>query len=198
MSELRGRWLTSHEADRHEDNVEFLELAIDAHPDIAELWLLLATSLFGAGRNDDASEAVAEGLTRAPEDPVLLHRAASLSFYLGDVTRARTCADAAARLAPRKFIFKDELRELRGNIAAREKHEEAERTILLAFQHGRHVVGTGEALARLYAETGRTYAAYEVVAEALRHRPDDARLLQLRTELAADVPADVRAELEGP
>ena len=196
MHDVRERWLELHKADRHAENVEILADAVQEHPDTAELWLLLATSLFGAGRSDDALEAVASAVERAPDDPILLTRAGSLSFYLGDVANARAWADAAAQLAPRRFLFKEELRELRRDIAEREKHAEAERTMTLAFANGPHVVGAGEALARLYAETGRTYAAYEVVVEALGHRPHDARLMQLRDELSAHVPPSFRAELE--
>lgn len=196
MDEVRERWLELHTAERHADNVELLEPAVRSHPEIAELWLLLGTSLCGADRREDALEAVASAVERAPDDPILLTRAGSLSFYLGDVAGARTCADTAARLAPRRFRFKAELRELRHNITEREKHEEAERTMTLAFEHGPHVGGVGEALAGLYAKTGRTYAAYEVAVIALRHRPRDARLMRLRDELAAQVPASFRDELE--
>lgn len=62
--------------------------------------------------------------------------------------------------------------------------------------NGPRVAGAGEALARLYAEQGRNYAADEVVIEGLRHRPGDSRLLRLPTELAAQVSPSFRAGLE--
>lgn len=189
-------WRARHDLGRHDENVSMLEDLLSAGCRSAELHLLIATSLLGAEREQEVFEHVDAAVALGEEDPGVLTRAASQYFHGGDLSAARKCADRAAALAGRDFIFGEELRELRRNIALRAKRATAEQELSDAFDEDPGQPKIGEALARLLARHGRTYAAYVVVLRALRQRPHDRRLVKLRDKLARAIPPDQRAELE--
>src|SRR4051812_27477868 len=189
-------WLARHELGRHGENARGLEDLLAKGPPNAELHLLLATSLSGAGREEEASVQLDSAVALAGDDPGILTRAASSYFFDGAVAAARECADRAAALAPRDFIFRDDLRALRRNIARREKSADTERALKSAFEKEPGQPEVGESLARLLARHGETYDAYVVLVRALRHRPDDSKLVKLREKIARKIPADQLETLE--
>jgi Flp pilus assembly protein TadD len=193
---VREAWLVRHELGRHEENVRVLEDLLATSPPNAELHMLLSTSLSGAGREEEASVERDSAVALAGGDPAILTRAAWSYFFNGAVAAARECADRAADLAPRDFFLRDDLREIRRNIARREKTADTEWALKTAFEDDPGQPKVGESLARLLARHGETYAAYVVVVKALRQRPDDAKLVKLRDKIARGIPADQRERLK--
>jgi tetratricopeptide (TPR) repeat protein len=154
----------------------------------ADLLLRLAAATFDerhdAGAQSDAHAYVTQAVASSPADPVVLTRAASLMYFLGDLGTAKSFVREASVLASPDFEYDIDLVHLAGRLAAAEgRIPEAREFLSVAFEEDPQARGHGEALARLYASQGESDAALAVVERALPHRPDDQSLRELQNEL---------------
>ncbi len=140
-----------------------------------------------AGEPARAAELVDEAAAVAPDDPVVLVRAAELLLGVG---RLEASVDYLKRLSP--MLSQDDvgltalasgvvgqIHYLRGALPL------AEEALSAAFQVRPDIPRHGAALARLYRTTGRTTQAHEVIREALEHAPHDPELLALARRATA-------------
>ncbi len=135
---------------------------------------------------DHATQLVGYATARAPDDPGILTRAASLLFYAGAIDAAAEAARLAAARATPEFALAWDLVHITGRVAAaRGQTEVAEELLADAFDAEPDSFNHGHALAELYGERGAHEQALAVVETALRHRPDDAKLLALRRRVQA-------------
>jgi len=183
------------DAGHHDENVRMLERLLETRDD-ADLHLLLARTLLAMERHEDSLAAVRRAIRCAPSDAAVLTKAASMCFYAGDLETARGCIDRAKTIAPRDFALKSDLKELDRHAVRRERGRADEKRLLEAFDADPGRPGLAAEFARHLIRNGQRYAAYHVVARALRHRADDRALRRLEKKLRAAVPDDVRAEAE--
>lgn len=192
--ELYGTWLAMDEAGRHEENLRMLERVIEARQNDGDLHLLISRTLRAMDRDKDSLAAVHRAIDCSEDDPAVLTQAASTCFFSGDLKSARHCVDRAAQLAPRDFPLKKDLKELTRNLSRREKASHTETQLQAAWRADCTDRQTARAWAKHLAYTGRTFAAYHVVARGLNHNPSDRRLRRLEKKLRPAIPEQVRAE----
>ena len=173
-----------------------LERMLDAHPREAHLHLLLAQTLVAMERRPESRSSVHRAIECGQDDAAVLTRAASMCFYAADLDTARSCVDRAKQVAPRRFVLKQELKELDRNVARRENGLEAEERLSDAFESDPGRPGVAADFARHLARNGQTYAAYHIVARGLHYRPTDRALRRLEKRMHASVPDDVRADAQ--
>lgn len=126
---------------------------------------------------DLAKEYLRQAVEVAPEDPVILTQAASLSFYHREFESARRWLEAAKRHAPPGFVFENDLVWLEGRLASlRGDDDLALHALSRAFEQDPEGVDVGRALAEFHASRGRPIEGLEVALEALAHRPNDPAL----------------------
>lgn len=182
------------EAESHDENLRMLEHLLEGRPNDPNLHLLLARTLLAMERDEDSLAAVHRAICYGEDDPTILTQAASRCFFSGDLKTARRCVDRAARLAPRDFTLKKELKELTRSLSRRERRRQTEAQLQAAWRTDCTDRGTARSWASHLAHTGRTFAAYHVVARGLHHNPDDRHLRRLERKLRSAIPDQVRAE----
>lgn len=175
--------------ERHQENLKYLEGATRLYPDSAELQLSYATALLMFRRDDVASEVVkAVGL--APDDPIILTRAANLMLGEGEPEVARFYTQRARELAGSNFIFEGGIANLEGNFAAIDKeYERAEERFRFAVEADPDFESFSRNLARLLAIRGRLEEAVEVVDQALPQVKTKRYLEALRERLMVTLDA---------
>ncbi len=105
-------------------------------------------------------------------------------FYTERLEEARKLFSRAARIADDDFVLAGDLVYLGGQLAfAHGDEERAKELFELAFDDQPEVPGRGFALAGLLDHRGEFGRALEVAEEALRHRPGDKPLEDLRVRL---------------
>jgi Flp pilus assembly protein TadD len=192
--ELYRTWLAIDEAECHDENLRMLEHWIEARPNDADLHLLIARTLCAMNRDEDSLSAVNRAIDCGEDDPAILTQAASRCFFAGDLKTARKCVDRATRVAPRDFPLKKDLKDLARNLSRRERERETEVQLQKAWRANCADGEVARSWARHLERTGRTFAAYHVLARGLHHNPDDRRLHRLERRLRSAIPDRVRAE----
>lgn len=194
--DLYETWCAMSDAGRHDENLRTLARALEARPDDANLHLLLASTLLALDRTTESVESVRRAAACADDDPGILTRVASLCFYAGDVSAARSYISRAKEVAPRGFPLRRELKDLERRAARRARGMAAEARLTEEFDADPGRPGLAAELARHLAANGQRYAAYHAVARGLHYHPDDRTLRRLEKKLRREVPADVRDEAE--
>lgn len=194
--ELYQTWRAMNEAGHHEESLRMLRRLLEARPDDADLHLLLSQTLSAMNREADSLVAVYRAIECGEDDAAILTQAASRCFFRGDLATARRCIDRAKRIAPRGFPLKAELKEMDRSTARRVKGRATEERLEEAFEADGSDRKVAVDLARHLVRTGRTYAAYHIVARGLHHHPEDRTLRRLEGKLCSVVPDDVRLEAE--
>jgi len=168
---------------RDEDNLEFLEAAIERFPADPEVRLLYATALVPF-QPDKAPWQIATAIQLDPDDPWRLTRAARLLFDLGELDASRSYAARASQLAPEDFTFESELANLGGKLAALDGHDAlAEEALRAALESEPSEEVFARDLAEFLAERGRLGDALAVIDESLGRVQDREGLLRLRDSL---------------
>jgi len=194
--DLYSSWCARDEAGHHDQNLQILERLLAARPDDPDLHLQLAVTLLALERYADARSAVNRAIDLGENDAAVLVRAGSLCFFNGDLSMARECIERVKRIAPRGFPLKKDLRELDRRLRRRKRGLDREKVLSSSFDDDPRDRLTAADLARHLARTGRTYAAYHVVARGLHHHPEDRSLRRLERKLRKRVPSDERTEAE--
>jgi tetratricopeptide (TPR) repeat protein len=167
--------------DRLGENAELLREAVGRFPDDTVLLLTGAAAVFAVGSEDEAKGYVRRAAELSWDDPGRLTWAASLMLNLKEFGEAKDLAVRATAIAPDDFELTGDLAFVMGRVAlAFEQDDAAERALRSAFELEPGRPGRGELLAELLGRTGRPTEALEVLAEALRHRPDDEALTRIR------------------
>ncbi len=154
-------------------------------PEDPEVALQLG-SLLRAREKDDAAEHVHRAAAIAAGDPAYLTWNAEQMLLLGDYEATKELLRQASAAAPEDFKRAGELAYVTGRLAVEIGRDDLAGPLLEdGFELMPWIADHGLALARFHDANGRRERALEVVAEALEHQPDDAWLLELRTELQA-------------
>ena len=175
---------------RDRENLEFLEEAVQRFPDNAEIQLLYATALL-ASRPDEVASQVVKAVDLAPDDPIILVRAASLMLNRDETEAARLYTERARQLAEPGFVLEGGLARLEGVLAAFEKkYELAEEKLRFAVETDPEFYTFVRDLARVLETRGRQTEAIEVIDQALPrvNKRDD--LERLRRELLEGTSSD--------
>jgi Flp pilus assembly protein TadD len=168
-------------ADRLSENAELLREAVGRFADDAVVLLTGAAAVFAVGSEDEARRYVRRAAELAWDDPGRLTWAASLMLNLKEFGEAKNLAVRATEIAPDDFELTGDLSFVMGRVAlAFEQDEAAERALRSAFELEPARPGRAELLAGVLERTGRPAEAIEVLANALRHRPDDEALARAR------------------
>jgi tetratricopeptide (TPR) repeat protein len=173
----------------YEDEAALLRAALDRHPDDPELCLRMGRSLVATGdRLDEAKDLIVRAAALSSQDPWRLARCAGLLADMTEFDEASRIALLARAEAPADFVFDADLDHVLGRVAFdRGDLAEAERLLTMAFEREPSLAGHGWWLAQFNYVEQRPHRAMEVLAKALRHRPDDQALKDLRDEVLAYV-----------
>jgi len=193
LRETLARSIELTRAGRHEEHLVLMRAALARYPGELEV-VIRAAGAYVVDAPEEAAELAREAVKLAPEDPATLTRAASVMFYLGRLEEARELLIRAVARADEDFVLAFDLAYLSGQLAlAGGDEDKAEELLQLAFDNQPETPGHGFALAGLLDHRGEYERALEVVEEALRHRPGDQFLEELRVRLrgaaaGSDVP----------
>jgi tetratricopeptide (TPR) repeat protein len=169
---------------------EFLEEAVKEFSQDAEVRLLYATILL-AVRPDDVPSEIAKAVELAPEDPMILVRAASLMFDRRQLDAAHTYANRARELALPDFAMKGPLANVEGRLAAYEKkYDIAEDKFGLAVELNPADPILARDFVKLLAARGRHAEAVEAIDQALPRVQNRHALDQLRRKLVGSSASD--------
>lgn len=175
-----------HAEDKREDNARLLSEAARRFPEHADIQLRAAAWLFDTSPSE-ARLCIRRVDAAAPSDPNLLTQCGSLSFDLGDYGAAKEYAERVRDIGDLDFQLAGSLAHLIGKLAIEAgRPDMAEQALRLAFGKDPEMAGFGRVLAAFLAQEGRPGEALEVVAEALRHLPDDPGLIALQAELLVE------------
>ena len=181
----KSRALTAEGLDEQDEAL--LRKAVSRFPNDSELCLRTAVVLIGSAP-EESEELVRRAIRLAPEDPVKLFRAALAMFSLGAFDEVHEFLVRAMAVAPDDFQYDVDVLHLAGRLAAQTGQDElAEEALSTAFEEAPQWIGHGEELAEFLARRGRPVDALRVVSEALRHRPDEDDLRELRREILAQL-----------
>jgi Flp pilus assembly protein TadD len=178
---------------RHKENLELLEAAVERYPEDAEIRLLYGTALVPA-RPQDAPRQLAEAIALDPDDPARLTRAASILYYLGETEAARSYAARATQLAQEGFALAPDLTNLGGKLALLQGDDAlAEDALATAVELCPERPDFAYDLAAFLIARGRTPDAISVIERALAGvdqaaNERDARDVQRLTELRKSLP----------
>jgi Flp pilus assembly protein TadD len=169
---------------RDQENLEFLEEAVQQFPDSAEIQLLYATALL-ADRPDAVASEVEKAVDLTPNDPTILVRAASLMLNRGETEATRSYTERARQLAEPDFVLEGGLARLEGVLAAYENNYElAEKKLRFAVEADPEFYTFARDLARVLLEArGQQAEAVEVIDQALPRVKKKEPLERLRSEL---------------
>lgn len=183
LPDLLERSLELTREGRHDEHLELMRAAVGRYPSDLEVVIR------AAGAHLEAEPARAEHLAEravemAPKDPTTLTRAAYLMFALERFDRSLELTRTATKHAEEEFALAFELVHLGGKLAAvRGEIEQAESLLRIAFENEPEAARHGEVLAKLLDGENRHREALTVVEEAVRYRPDDRGLEELRIRL---------------
>ena len=107
-------------SERHQQALEFLEQAVQAFPEDAEVRLLYATVLLEFRPADVGAEA-SKAVELCPDDPVILVRAGGLLLNRGQLDAARSCFKQARELAGPDFVLMPGLLNREGLLAIQDR-----------------------------------------------------------------------------
>ncbi len=174
-------------AGRHDEHLALMREALLLYPGELEI-LICAAEAHVVEAPEEAAELAREAVEWAPEDPVTLTRATSVMFFAERLEEARNLYIRAVRSAEDDFVLAGDLVYLGGQLSfAYGDEEKAQELFELAFDDQPKIPGRGFALAWLLDHRGEHERALEVVGEALRHRPGDQFLEELRVRLRGAV-----------
>ena len=185
-----ARALALFDEGRTDQGIAAMQVLADRFPGEAPLHLWLSSMTVTVGRFDDAAAHADRALAAAPDDPIVLFRAASVLRW-SDTARARALLEASERgLAPDSLladVLRPDFDHLNGLIA----HDEGRLEVAVghferAFRAEPDGLGHGADLAVAYLEAGRHRDALDVIARALEHYPGGERLLELQRQAEAD------------
>lgn len=182
---ILSRSLELTRAEAFAENEQLLRRAVAKQPDHAQLALRMGEALsYHAADESDARNESATWAERAaylaPEEPMLLLRAASLLYFLGDIETSRDVLRQAHAAATEDFEFIADLLHLAGKLAlARGDLERGEKGLKAAFGQDPTVPGHAQILAEFYIDQGRPDEAATIAAKGLEHIPDDPQLRAL-------------------
>jgi Flp pilus assembly protein TadD len=180
----RGRRLLSEERDQ--ENLEFLEEAVQRFPKDAEIRVLYATALLPFRPDEVASEA-AKAVELSPDDPVTLLRAGSLMLGRRQLDTARSYLRRARELVGPDFVLMSGLLNEEGVLAVLDgDFPLAEEKLVGAFEGDPESEPFAVDLVKLLATLGRRAEAVEVIDQALPRVKKKDRLERLREELVGD------------
>ena len=173
--------------ERVDENALFLSDAARQFPEDADIQLRAAAALFDTSPTE-AAQCVRRAADAAPTDANQLTRCGLLAFDLRDYKAAKEYAIRVRDLEPDgDFELAASLVHLTGKLArVAGQADMAEQALRLAFEKDPEMAGHGRVLAAFLAEEGRVTEALDVVAEALRHRPNDTVLVELEEQLRAE------------
>lgn len=170
---------------RDEENLQFLEEAVQQFSGNAELHLLYASVLLTSRPDDVAPEAV-KAIELSPDDPAVLLRAASLLLRRGKPDLARSPLRRARGLAGPDFLLMAGLLHAEGMLAVLDHDNElAEKKLRAAVERDPESGPFACTFACLLRDLGQQDEALAFIDTALRHAEPKARLEQLRRELLA-------------
>jgi len=165
---------------RDEENREFLRAEMARRPDEPQLLFQAALS----AESDDEELELARQSAALARDPDLLTRVGHLLLRLGDVDAARSAAKAAQPFFREGFTLEGEWAHLAATLLAeRGEVDQAIKLMERIFAEDPEVIDLGHDLAELHLRQSNADRAREVVAEALTHSADHARLEVLRAAL---------------
>lgn len=169
------------------DQEKLLRDALARFPDSPSIHRHLAGIVFQRDL-EEAKLLLRRAVELAPSDPWNLTLCGSLMFDLDEKDEAKECALRAERLADDEFGGWSVLSHLMGRIASfKGQTELAEKALRFAFEEDPTTPGYGRELAALYYNTERFNEALETVDDALRHKPDDEALRNLRLEILEQI-----------
>jgi Flp pilus assembly protein TadD len=192
--ELWRTWWEMNDAGHRDEGLRLVERQFEVRPEDPDLHLLLGLALTSVGREADSLAAVHRAIDLGWDDAAILTQAADRCFWEGDLAMARRCVDRAERIKPRGFVFQKELKEVDRNLSRREKGLARERSLSRSFNAEPRNRRVATDLARHLIRTGRSAAAYHVVARGLLYHPEDRHLRRLERKLHKTVPGEVRTE----
>jgi Flp pilus assembly protein TadD len=180
----RGRRLLA--TRQEQEAFEYLQVAVQRFPKDPEIRLLYASILLAFQLDEVAGEA-AKAVELAPNDPVILVRAAHLLLNRGDVEAARSCAARANDLVQPGFVLMSALVNLNGRLAALDGEDDlAEENLRSAMENEPSYSSFAVELARFLARRDRVPEAVAVINEALKHARDKDHLECVRSEIEAE------------
>jgi Flp pilus assembly protein TadD len=179
-----GRLLSE---DRNQENLEFLERARKQFPGDAEIQLLYATTLL-LFRPDDVALEAAKAVDLAPDDPVILVRAASIMLGRGEHEVVRSYTQRAKKLAGPNFILEGGIANLEGVLAAiDQQYDLAEERLRFAVEIDPTFDSFVRNLAKFLQSRARQAEAVEVINKALPQIDTKENLERIRRELEDEI-----------
>lgn len=183
LDEVLDRSTELTRAGRHEEHLALMREALVQHPDELEI-VIRAAGAHIAEAPEEAAEMARAAVELAPEDPATLTRATSVMFYVDRLEEAREFFSRAARRADDDFVLAADLVYLGGQIVFEQGDvAKAQELFEIASDAQPESPGHGFALAAVLDQRGETERALEVAEEALRHRPGDLALEDIRLRL---------------
>lgn len=183
----RGRRLLA--ARQEQEAFRHLQKAVQRFPADPEVRLLYASILLAFQPDEVAAEAT-QAVELAPDDPVILVRAAHLLLNRGTIETARFCAARANDLVQPDFVLMSALVNLNGRLAALDGEDDlAEEHLRFAMESEPNYSSFAVELARFLARRDRTPEAIAVLNEALKHANDEDHLKRVRSEIETETSA---------
>ena len=168
---------------RHDEHLELMRDALAHHRDEPEV-VIRAAEAHLVTEPEEAAHLATEAVELAPEDPGTLTRAAFVMFHVDRLDDTQKLFSRATAAADDDFALAFDLAHLGGQLVlARGDEAQALELFELAFENQPETATYGLTLANLLAQRGEHERALQVTEEALRHRPGDQLLEDMRLRL---------------
>jgi cytochrome c-type biogenesis protein CcmH/NrfG len=161
--------------------VAHLSRGLEADPGDARLLLELGEQLFRLDRLEQARERLERGLAREPGSAEGWHLLGRIAVREGDLTSAEPHFARAARLAPRRPLFRIDLARVQARSG---RHADAAATLDEGLAADPARVELWVERIELEIDAGRADRARELFERARRAAPDDPRLARLAEKLS--------------
>jgi HEAT repeat protein len=170
-----------------QEALEHFESAIQKFPEDASIQLSYATILL-VFRPEDVVTEITKAVELAPDDPVILVRAAHLVFDRGKRDVARTWTCRANELAQPDFVLMSGLEHLNALFAGIDgEYDVAEEKLRSIVKIDPTFSSYAMDLARLLAFRGRQREAIAVIDESLKHVKDKDGLERVRARVEKEI-----------